>query len=769
MFLISISPSLTLTAFGQPPFESTLLTGTDDLSVLMVQGIDRYLTLKTQELKQERHNYWKYDFSSAQSFERSTQQNRDLLSERLGIADKRASPDLEILTTKSLKQLKIDNKESILYSVRWKVLDNLWAEGILILPKQKIAARVIMIPDADIVPEVLAGFKNLRGAGWGSALRLAKAGCQVLIPTLVNRQDTFSGSEILNHFTNQPHREWLYRQSYELGRHIIGYELQKIFAAIDWFQSEDHTQESKVPIGVAGYGEGGMLALYAAAIDRRITCTIVSGYYNEREQLWSEPIYRNVFGLLKTFGDAELAVMAWPNKVIIEHCKEPVVGGPPQSTNIRFGAAPGKLDSLSFSSAFSEWEKAKNNIPASKNHLLFVKSKSGLGDHPFSDTVLSLFAEQLKVQKTVSPLSSNENVYNNDWVNETERQKKTVRDIEMCVQRTLALCSKTRDQSFWNTLSGDISSQDKIKAIHRKRFADILGFLSPQPSEMLPKARKLNETEKWTSYEITLNVLPDVFAWGIIMIPKNIPPGEKRPVVVCQHGLEGLPGDVVTTDSTAQNFHYYKGLATRLTERGYITFCPHNPYRGKDNFRVLQRKANPIGLTLFSIITAQHQRIVDWLSSLSFVDSTRIALYGLSYGGKTAMRVPVLVKGYCLSICSGDFNEWVLKNATTAYDFSYLFTREYEMPEWDLGHTFNYAEMAALIAPRPFMVERGIYDGVATDEWVDFEFAKVRRHYMNLGIQQLCAIEHFPGPHTINGVGTFEFLDKYLKRNWIEK
>lgn len=60
---------------------------------------------------------------------------------------------------------------------------------------------------------------------------------------------------------------------------------------------------------------------------------------------------------------------------------------------------------------------------------------------------------------------------------------------------------------------------------------------------------------------------------------------------------------------------------------------------------------------------------------------------------------------YCLSICSADFNEWVLKNASTRHNFSYIWTGEYEIFEWDLGSTFNYAEMAALICPRPFMVE----------------------------------------------------------------
>ena len=50
-----------------------------------------------------------------------------------------------------------------------------------------------------------------------------------------------------------------------------------------------------------------------------------------------------------------------------------------------------------------------------------------------------------------------------------------------------------------------------------------------------------------------------------------------------------------------------------LVELGYIVYAPQNPYIGKDDFRVLQRKANPLGLSLFSFIIRQHERTVDWL------------------------------------------------------------------------------------------------------------------------------------------------------------
>ena len=127
------------------------------------------------------------------------------------------------------------------------------------------------------------------------------------------------------------------------------------------------------------------------------------------------------------------------------------------------------------------------------------------------------------------------------------------------------------------------------------------------------------------------------------------------------------------------------------------------------------------------------------------------------------MRVPAVLNRYALSICSGDFNEWIRKNASVDLRYSYLYTGEYEIFEFDLGNTFNYAEMAALIAPRPFMVERGHQDGVGTDEWVSYEYAKVRRLYTQLGIPERTAIEYFNGPHMIHGVGTFDFLHQHLR------
>jgi hypothetical protein len=197
---------------------------------------------------------------------------------------------------------------------------------------------------------------------------------------------------------------------------------------------------------------------------------------------------------------------------------------------------------------------------------------------------------------------------------------------------------------------------------------------------------------------------------------------------------------------------------------GFITFAPHNLYRGEDRYRWLCRKANGVKATLFSFILAQHQQILRWLATLPMVDAGRIAFYGLSYGGETAVRVPTILEGYSLSICSGDFNTWNEKVAATDQRFSFMYTIEWEMPYFNMGNTFDYAEMAYLMVPRPFMVERGHNDRVGRDSWVAYQYAKVRWLYAQYDLAEKTEIEFFNGGHTINGQGTFRFLHKQL--NW---
>ncbi len=748
------------------------LTLQGDLSAQMVAGIDAFLLKETEKSVAARAAFWKRDFSSREAYEKSVAPNRARLREIIGAVDARLPvKELEYVSGTSTTAKVAETDRFTVFAVRWPVFDGVFGEGLLLEPKSKLVARIVVLPDADQTPEQLVGIAPGVPAESQFARELAEHGCQVIVMTLVDRKDTWSGNATLNRFTNQPHREWIYRQAYELGRHIIGYEVQKVLAAVDWFERKNGTANSEaarsVPLGIAGYGEGGLLALHAAALDPRITATLVSGYFAPREGLWSEPIYRNTWRRLAEFGDAELAALIAPRGLIIEHCAAPDVKGPPAPRPGRTGAAPGEIKTPELAAVKAEFDRAVKILPETwrGNFTLLHDDGKPLGTF-FSGGAGSNFLSRLGIHAAdnTKPHPLPADLRKN--FNPDERQERTVKQLEAHTQRVLALCERTRNAFLWSKAKP--TTPDAWMATmkdYRKTFwDDVMGRLPDANVPVNARSRKSYDKEKWTGYDVTLDVWPGVYAWGVLLVPKDLKPGERRPVVVCQHGLEGVPDDTITTDEKNRSYAYYKGFSARLAERGFIVFAPHNPYRGLDKFRTLQRKANPLGTSLFSIIFSQHERILDWLGTQPFVDAKRIGFYGLSYGGKSAMRIPAALDRYALSICSADFNEWVKKNATTDWPFSYMFTGEYEIFEWNLGGTFNYAEMGALIAPRPFMVERGHNDGVGQDEFVAYEYAKIRRLFGYLGIPQETEIEFFNGPHTINGQGTYEFLHKHL--NW---
>lgn len=740
----------------QPLPDTAPLTWEEDIASRLVAGADAFLLRELERSVARRARHWQRDTSSPAAYTASIAPNRARLAHILGLRDERVPFDAPELVSTTTQPALVGHGEGFTaYAVRWPAVDDLHGEGLLLLPTQNTPlADVIALPDADQTPEQIAGLMTGVPAECQYARRLAESGCRVLTPTLIDRHPTI----------NQiPQRELLYRSAYELGRHLIGYELQKVLAAVDWFEREAQEQGRPARIGVIGWGEGGMLALYAAAVDTRLAAACVSGYFDSRQTLWQQPIERNVFGLLEQFGDAELASLVAPRALIVEAAAGPerVI---PAGTG---GAAPSCLSTPALDSVQQEITRARALIAGLQSpprlELVVSASDQAAGSGPYGSTIaLTAFLDALAPNTALAPSGTAPlgaaPERPNAAFDPATRQARQAREIDRHNQWLLRKSPETRARFFADL---DISSlerfQETIEPYRTFFYDEVIGRFEQDRLPMNPRTRRAYRGEGWTGYEVVLDVFPDVIAYGILLLPDDLRQGERRPVVVCQHGLEGRPQEVIQGDSP-----YYHDFAARLCQRGLITFAPQNLYIFQDRFRALQRKAYLLKKTLFSLIVPQHQQITDWLRSLPYVDPERIAFYGLSYGGKTAMRVPPLVSNYCLSICSADYNEWVWKNASTGNPYTYVTTGEYEIFEFDLGSTFNYAEMSWLICPRPFMVERGHHDGVAPDERVAYEYAKTKRHYDLLGLGDQTDMEVFTGPHCIHGVGTFEFLHKHL-------
>jgi dienelactone hydrolase len=715
------------------------LTWNGELDVRMMDGAHRFVERKIAESIAGRTKYWKRDFSSPAAYQKSVEPNRERFRKIIGVVDPRAAPSLERFAAGDEPEVIAETSRFRGFQVRWAVLDGVFGEGVLLEPKSALRGYVVLLTD----PGEFGNQEFFR--------RLAENGYAVLVPALIDRTSRWSGHPDIK-MTPQSHREWIYRQAFHMGRHVIGYEVQKVLAAVDWFRQKDATAK----IGVAGYGEGGLLALYAAAADARLDAAMVSGYFDSRQNVWSEPIYRNVWGLLREFGDAELASLIAPRGLVVEYSKVPEAA-----------KQNGELKTPSFESVKAEFDRIDGLVARSFQPRQLVRGG------PWSSEALLAFTGQMGAP-AVMPASPEKVSEHWKSFDPDGRQKRQLEELERHVQSLVRGSSRVREKFYlykvapeladdaWNTDS-QRPPRNPAKFIEASKWyrnyfhEEVLGRFDDPPLPPNARTRRVYTQEKWVGYEVVLDVFPDLFAWGILCIPKDVRPGERRPVVVCQHGRNGVPKDAVEGDN-----HYYHDFAAKLAEQGFVTFAPYNLYRGEDRYRYLSRKANGVKGSLFSFIIAQHAQILRWLATLDFVDAKRIAFYGLSYGGETAVRVPTVLQDYALSICSGDFNTWTEKVAATDQGFSFMYSSEWEMPYFDMGSTFDYAEMTYLMLPRPFMVERGHDDRVGRDEWVAHEYAKVRWLYAEFGLEDKTEIEYFNGGHTIHGVGTFAFLKKHL-------
>lgn len=761
---------------GSPLPGTDSLTWTGPLDRLMRKGIHKFLDRKTGESEIHRARHWNRDLSGIEAYEKSIASNRERLREIIGAAD--SGPEVEMLgLTTDTPLLVADMPDYKIYEVRWpalkpvpdlsstkKVKQSDWevlsgpvrieGEGLLLKPKGNCRGYVIVLPDADQTPEQLAGLSPGLNTEAQISRRLAENGFYVISPVLLSRDTIFSKGVKRNQRT---HRDWIYTPAFEVGRHPVGYEVRKVYAAVDWC-IRNRTDQQR--IAVAGYGEGGQIALYSAATDTRIDAALISGYFNNHDSLWHEPLYRNIWGLLDEFGDAEIATLIAPREMIVEYTVYPEWKRNVDNTG------PGELNTPAFNIVNEEFRRIDKLIPNFGSRTLISNGTEPVSSFGSTEAVIAL-ASALGVNSAMN-LSEDLPDDGRENFDPLARQERMVKQMENHTQMILRNAEYYRDSLIFTRLSfKSLKKYTKSADILRKEFqtGHIGWFDEPLLKELNARTRKIYDEDKWVGYDVVLDTWPDVFAWGVLCIPRDIKPGEKRPVVICQHGLEGTPYS--TIDST-EDFRYYKSFTAKLAEQGFITFAPHNLYKGGNEFRLMQRKANPLKASLFSIIIPQHSQILNFLETLPFVDKDRIGFYGLSYGGKASMRIPAIETRYKLSVCSGDFNEWVRINADIHFPTAYMYRgSEYEMAEWNLGHSFNYAEMTYLIAPRPFMVERGHSDGVGTDLWVGYEFGRARRVYDKLRIGNSCEIEYFDGPHTINGKGTFSFIQREL--NWPEK
>ena len=293
---------------------------------------------------------------------------------------------------------------------------------------------------------------------------------------------------------------------------------------------------------------------------------------------------------------------------------------------------------------------------------------------------------------------------------------------------------------------------------NRSRLIDVLGRFPDWKLEPRPRCEDLFETDFCTGYSVEFDVLPGVRSRGILAIPKNVE--FPTAAVMTQHGYVSAPETVLGLRAPKSVYHAY-GLA--LARRGYVVFA-HKNLSFQEPRSQVHRKATLIGQTLLGMDVFQTSRVIDYLQTLPQVDPDRIGMYGISQGGMTTLYAAACDPRIAASVVCAYFNDRTPKMVVSGGgDYTAFIDTEESDKDIHGMLDFTDVELAALICPRPLLIEAGRRDGACHWPMVQSEFAKVREVYGKAGVDERVELDLHDGGHEIHGLRSFPFLDRWLE------
>jgi len=163
------------------------------------------------------------------------------------------------------------------------------------------------------------------------------------------------------------------------------------------------------------------------------------------------------------------------------------------------------------------------------------------------------------------------------------------------------------------------------EALWKMFWEDILGKLDDPLPALNPRTRLVYDQPTWTGYEVVLDTGREGFAWGVLLLPKGMKPGERRRWWSASTAGTASPATRSRGDKPAYRNLRRPARRKRIHRAG----GPHNLYQQEDNYRMLARKGHTVQATHWSVILRHHQQWLAWLGSQPQVDAKRIGFYGL--------------------------------------------------------------------------------------------------------------------------------------------
>lgn len=301
----------------------------------------------------------------------------------------------------------------------------------------------------------------------------------------------------------------------------------------------------------------------------------------------------------------------------------------------------------------------------------------------------------------------------------------------------------------------DMSSVEKYKnsiVKYRHEFFKMLGWpLSDSLSGLEavePLVEYVAEDSLGKIYRLSIEAIEGLTAYGLLFIPYTPSP---HALIIALHGGQGTP-ELCSGFYGPSN---YNDMTRRVLKKGFAVFAPQlqlwGEKYGPDRKRAkIDIQLKQLGSSITAVEIFKIMRSLDYLTARQDIDSKRIGMLGLSYGGFYTLFTSAADERIKAAVSSCFFNN------------RYMYDRE-DRIWFNSANLFLDPEVCALICPRPLYIEVGKKDEIFDVKYVDEEFQKVRTVYKMLGVDDRLGFKKFDGAHELDVEDDgIEFLCKWL-------